>query len=1039
MKGEPMRDNDFVSTAGGAPSFTIKEAQDIAARWYGLDADAAPLPSERDQNFLLTEKKGRRFVLKIANPQEKRAVLELQNKAFLHLKNRMSVGTCPALISSSAGYNIETVLDKQNKEYYVRLVTYIPGKVLADAKPHSSELLFHLGAFLADLNAALSDFSHPAAKRKLIWDLSQALPLIEKFKRQITQSSQRKLIEKLERRITAAFQEKTEGLSWGIIHNDGNDRNIIVSSPSLKSSSFGQMRITGLIDFGDMIYSYQLADLAVVCAYAMLNKQNPLQAACSITAGYHSRIPLRENELAVLYDLIQLRLMMSVCISAHQKKLNPENQYLSISEKSIWALLEDMRDISPDFIHYSLRSACGLPPCPRTAAVVDWLISQKREIGPLTRPDLRKTKRTVFDLSIGSPWLDSGGAGCSPIEVMRDKIANWRRENPDSAGIGRYDEARLVYTSALFQAQGEKKGGVRTIHLGIDVFLPPGTPVLAPLNGEVHSFRNNRKELDYGPTVILQHRPEGEEITFFSLYGHLNAASLNGIYRGKNIKKGEIIGWIGDFNENGGWPPHLHFQLITDMLGFKGDYPGAARHEDRKVWTALSPNPNSIAGIPEPELKPDAFSVSEIIRLRKKHILGALSISYRKPLKIVRGRGCYLYDHNGRAFLDAVNNVAHVGHEHPEVVNAVTKQVAVLNTNTRYLHDELVRYARRLAGLIPAPLRVCAIVNSGSEANDLALRMARCFTGAQDIIALEGAYHGHLSSLIDISDYKFSGPGGAGRPQHTQTAVMPDLFRGPYRYGDAAAGKKYAEHIREAVERIRKAGRRPAAFVAESLLSCGGQIVLPEGYLQEAYRIIREAGGVCIADEVQIGFGRVGENFWGFETQNVVPDIVTMGKPIGNGFPLAAVITTPEIAARFSSGMEYFNTFGGNPVACTAGQAVLDVIERERLQENAFLTGNRLKAGIERMKNTFPVIGDVRGMGLFLGIELVLDPASKKPASSHAAYAAERMREEGILISTDGPDRNVLKIKPPLVFSAKDAALFLRMFSRILAEDPMQI
>lgn len=1033
-----MRDNDFVSTAGGAPSFTIKEAQEIAARWYGLDADAAPLPSERDQNFLLTEKKGRRFVLKIANPQEKRAVLELQNKAFLHLKNRMSVGTCPALISSSAGYNIETVLDKQNKEHYIRLVTYIPGKVLADAKPHSSELLFHLGEFLADLNAALTDFSHPAAKRKLIWDLSHALPLIEKFKRQITQLSQRKLIELFDRRIRAAFHEKTEELSWGIIHNDGNDHNIIVSSPSLKSNSFGQMRIMGLIDFGDMIYSYKLADLAVVCAYAMLNKQNPLQAACRITAGYNSRIPLRENELLVLYDLIQLRLMMSVCISAHQKKLNPENQYLCISEKSVWALLENMRDISPDFIHYSLRSACGLPPCTRTSAVVDWLNSRKREIGPLTRPDFRKTERTVFDLSIGSRWLGSG-AGRSSVEVMRQKIANWRRENPDSAGIGRYDEARLVYTSALFQASGEKMGGGRTIHLGLDIFLPPGTPVLAPLSGEVHSFRNNQKELDYGPTVILKHRPEGEEFEFFTLYGHLNAASLNGKYGGKNIQKGEIIGWIGDFHENGGWAPHLHFQLITDMLGYKGDYPGVALEEEKNVWMALSPNPNSIAGIPEPELKQDALSVSEIIRLRKEHILGALSISYRKPLKIVRGCGCYLYDHTGRPFLDVVNNVAHVGHEHPEVVKAVTKQVAVLNTNTRYLHDELVRYACRLAGLLPPSLRVCAIVNSGSEANDLALRMARCFTGAQDIIALEGAYHGHLSSLIDISEYKFSGPGGAGRPQHTQTAVIPDLLRGPYRYGDADAGTKYAEHIRKAVERIRRAGRRPAAFVSESLLSCGGQIVLPEGYLQAAYRIIREAGGVCIADEVQIGFGRVGEKFWGFETQNVVPDIVTMGKPIGNGFPLAAVITTPEIAARFSRGMEYFNTFGGNPVACTAGQAVLDVIERERLQENAFITGNRLKDGLKKLKNKFPVIGDVRGMGLFLGVELVLDPLSKKPATNHAAYAAERMREEGILISTDGTDRNVLKIKPPLVFSAEDAALFIRTFSRILEEDPMQI
>jgi 4-aminobutyrate aminotransferase-like enzyme len=268
---------------------------------------------------------------------------------------------------------------------------------------------------------------------------------------------------------------------------------------------------------------------------------------------------------------------------------------------------------------------------------------------------------------------------------------------------------------------------------------------------------------------------------------------------------------------------------------------------------------------------------------------------------------------------------------------------------------------------------------------------------------------------------------------------MPDLYRGPFRSGDKEAGIKYARSIREAVERVRAEGRGIAGFIAESLLSCGGQIVLPEGYLQAAYGHVREAGGLCLADEVQVGFGRVGTHFWGFETQGVVPDIVTMGKPIGNGFPLAAVATTREVADAFVTGMEYFNTYGGNPVACAAGLAVLDVIEDEGLQDKALRTGAHLLAGLEKLRDRYPVVGDVRGLGLFLGIELVRDRAERTPAADEAAYAADRIREAGVLVSTDGPDHNVLKIKPPLCFGEAEADLFLAVLDGVLGEDPLEI
>src|SRR5712692_4943832 len=395
----------------------------------------------------------------------------------------------------------------------------------------------------------------------------------------------------------------------------------------------------------------------------------------------------------------------------------------------------------------------------------------------------------------------------------------------------------------------------------------------------------------------------------------------------------------------------------------------------------------------------------------------------------------YLYDENGRTYIDAVNNVSHVGHSHPRVVKAGQEQMAVLNTNTRYLHDNLVRYAERLCATLPEPLRVCFFVCSGGEANELALRLARTHTGRKDMIVVDAAYHGNTTSLVEISPYKFAGPGGSGAPPYVHTVPMPDLYRGEYRATDPHASEKYARHDREIIRQAQPQERGVAAFICESLLGCGGQIVLPENYLKEAYRHVRNAGGVCIADEVQVGFGRVGTHFWGFETQGVVPDIVTMGKPIGNGHPLAAVVTTPEIAASFNNGMEYFNTFGGNPVSCAIGLAVLDVIAEEQLQANALHVGTHLMDSLRGLMERHALIGDVRGPGLFVGIELVLNRETLEPAPAQASYIANRMRERGILLSTDGPFHNVLKIKPPLVFTKDNVDFLVATLDEILAED----
>jgi 4-aminobutyrate aminotransferase-like enzyme len=417
----------------------------------------------------------------------------------------------------------------------------------------------------------------------------------------------------------------------------------------------------------------------------------------------------------------------------------------------------------------------------------------------------------------------------------------------------------------------------------------------------------------------------------------------------------------------------------------------------------------------------------------RKRLLGRnLSIAYKNPVKIVRGSMQYLYDEEDREYLDAYNNVAHVGHCHPRVVKAGQDQMAVLNTNTRYLHDLINRFAERLTALLPEPLSVCFFVNSGSEANELALRLARAHTQARDLIVLEHAYHGNTTALIDISPYKHDGPGGGGAPSWVHKVALPDVYHGNYRSDDPLAAEKYAQQVIEVISQLSKRGMRLSGFIAESLPSVAGQIVFPAGYLAKVYEAVREVDGVCIADEVQTGYGRLGTHFWGFESYSVVPDIVVLGKPIGNGHPIGAVITTPEIAASFDNGMEFFSTFGGNAVSCAIGLAVLDVVLEEKLQRHALLVGERMNHGLRGLMDHHEIIGDVRGSGMFLGVELVRSRHTREPASPEAEMVVNQMREQGILLGTDGPFHNVIKIRPPMPFSSDDADLLVASLDGIL-------
>ncbi|NIO00724.1 MAG: aminotransferase class III-fold pyridoxal phosphate-dependent enzyme [Candidatus Latescibacteria bacterium] len=778
----------------GRPTFSTTVVRGLIRDLYGIDGTLEPLPAEWDQNFRLDCGDAEAFVVKIANQGRRTEVLEFQNAAMNRLSEIWVSGKSPRVLSSLAGEKIAIVSGRNGALFRMRVLTYLPGKPLATVRPLCERSLDRLGYALGDLDRCLADFRHEAMDRELPWDLRRAEWIIA-YTRRMPNLQKRGIVEGVLLQYRGRITPVLANLPTSVIHNDANDENIL-----LAPDAEGGWRVAGLLDFGDMLRSHTVNELAIACAYAVLGSADPLKVMEGITAGYHRARPLTGDELFVLFPLTCMRLCVSVTMSAIAAEEDPDNEYRQISDRPAWDMLEQLERIDWRDAENRLRIACGL----------------------------------------------------------------------------------------------EKR-------------------------------------------------------------------------------------------------PSTHF--------------------GKRRWKH-----------------------GELLEERRMRIGPSLSLSYETPLEIVRGRGQFLFEPGGKAYLDCVNNVCHVGHCHAKVLAALSEQAAILNTNTRYLHPYLVEYAERLTATMPDPLKVCYFVNSGSEANELAVRLARTHTDRHDAIVLEDGYHGSTSMLVDLSPYKCEGPGGRGLPDWAHEVVKPDPYRGPYRGTGEGVGRAYAEHVRKVCERLDAEGHPPAFFICEPILGCGGQIVLPEGYLRRAFAHVRSVGGLCVVDEVQVGMGRVGSHWWAFETQGVVPDIVTIGKPIGNGHPLGAVVTTTEIARSFDNGMEFFSTFGGNPVSIAVGLAVLDVIEEERLRDRAARVGSYLTEGFLALSAQHPEIGDVRGLGMFMGVELVLDRDKRAPATKLTSLLIERLKTWGILLSAEGPHHNVLKIKPPLQFLETDADLLLNAVDRALSE-----
>jgi 4-aminobutyrate aminotransferase-like enzyme/Ser/Thr protein kinase RdoA (MazF antagonist) len=456
--------------------------------------------------------------------------------------------------------------------------------------------------------------------------------------------------------------------------------------------------------------------------------------------------------------------------------------------------------------------------------------------------------------------------------------------------------------------------------------------------------------------------------------------------------------------------------------------PEAAEGAFRKA-AGLSPGMPFVS-TPRSAARTPGASVESLIERRRRLLGSGLELSYERSVHLLRGEGVWLWDADGRRYLDAYNNVPHVGHAHPHVVEAIARQSALLNTNTRYLHETVLDYAERLCARMPAGLDVCVFVNCGSEANDIAWRIAKAHTRATGALVMENAYHGGTEAVAALSPY--DAPASAVAP-HVRTLEAPDLYRGRFRKADSGAARGYAEDANRAIASLAAAGHKPAAAMIDSAFISNGILDVPKSYLKTVVETVQAAGGLFIADEVQYGFGRSGSHLWGFDFHGAAPDIVTMGKPVGNGHPLGVVVTRREILKSFTDRTDYFSTFGGNPVSAAAGLAVLEVLEREGLQENARTTGACFRQGVETLMARHAAIGDVRGTGLVLGVELVRDRKTQEPAPDWTKRVANLMREHGVLVGTEGPRRNVLKIRPPLCFGPEHADIAIEALDRALA------
>ncbi|MCZ4351813.1 aminotransferase class III-fold pyridoxal phosphate-dependent enzyme [Roseovarius aestuarii] len=984
---------------------------------WGIAADLTRLNGEYDLNFGVSGTPG--HVLKVMRAECDPAFVDMQAGAIRHILSAAPNLPIPDVVATPDGALTAQVVDGDGQPRTAWVLNRAPGVPYAEMKPKTPDLAAQLGRIVGQMDAALADFQHSQLARDFKWNLMQGAWITE----------QTNLIEDPDRRTIldtiaqgfATIKPALDALPQQAIHNDVNDYNILVQGALTQAP-----QITGIIDFGDICAAPRICDLAITAAYIVLDHAQPEAMLAALVGAYHSVNPLTPQEVDMVWPLLKMRLAVSLVNSTMMAREVPDDPYVVISQAPAWRFLEG-HQINEAQISARLRVACAMPVVPGADRVMAWLDAQRGQFAQIVGQDLGEAP-------MGSCAVEGSIVPQNPFAMTPQEAATLGAEHSAQhmLWLGHYGEARLIYTEDFFRLGPWKGSDRRTVHMGVDIFAPAGTGVYAPLDGTVVFSGYRAANLDYGGLIMLRHdTPEGP---FFTLYGHLSRASAEGMTPGEHIEKGAQFAVLGNVHENGGWAPHLHIQMALSVDGMKEDWPGAASPDDLAFWTALCPSPAVLLNLPDDKVQFTPASRDETLAARQAHFGSNLKLSYKSPVMLLRGWRHHLFDEWGRPYLDGYNNVPHVGHAHPRIRAVANDQLARMNSNTRYLHPAQDAFAKAVLRHMPDGLDTCFFVNSGSEANELALRLARAHSGGRDMITPDHGYHGNTTGAIDISAYKFNAKGSVGQPDWVQLIDVADDYRGRFRRDDPDRAEKYAALVDTALQAIDVRGGTLAGFICETFPSVGGQIIPPKGYLPRVYDRIRVAGGVCIADEVQTGLGRLGEYYFGFQEQGATPDVVVLGKPIGNGHPLGVVVTTRAIADSFAQGPEYFSTFGGSNLSCRIGKEVLDIVEDEGLMENARVRGTALLDGLRELQETFDMIGDVRGYGLFIGVDLVSDRDTRAPGTDIARYVINRMRDHRILIGAEGPADNILKIRPPLSIDTDGVDMILQTLRSVLEE-----
>ncbi|KWU50553.1 aminotransferase [Pseudomonas palleroniana] len=953
------------------PQVSPDQAAQLLKQHYGLDGSLQSLGSQQDVNYKIDSERGR-FVLKISRGDYAAIELQAQHAALKDLQGREHLRV-PKVIQSLKGDELLTVsLDDQT--LHLRLLEYIDGRPLTDLPHLSREVIQGFGALCGRMSQALAGFEHPGLERTLQWDPRHAQELITHLLTTLQDLPQRAALAQVARQVEAYVKPLAQRLPWQAVHMDITDDNVVWQRDAQR-----HWQCQGVIDFGDLVHTWRIADLSVTCAALLHHAEGDPFAILPAIQACHAITPLQREELQVLWPLIVARAAVLVLSSEQQQLLDPDNAYLLKNAEHEWEIFHVATSVPFELMEAAIFSCLGdtLP----TIA--------EQDFAPLL-PGLVGREFALIDLGVLSPHFEAGNWEVPGIDHrLLDEAAAVH-----GLAASRYGQYRLSRTRPDSAAEPE------TFALHVELHLPHGSIVQAPFAGTLHAGADG--------LVCLQGTPLS--LRLWGVKTQLTPGSA--------LVKGQVLGQV---------QAPLTVQLCRAEL----EPPLFCTPSRAPAWQALCPSPATLLGLAcdaEPELDPEA-----LLARRDASFARSQKHYYVDPPRIERGWRNHLIDMQGRSYLDMLNNVAVLGHGHPRMAAVAARQWSLLNTNSRFHYAAIAEFSERLLALAPDGMDRVFLVNSGTEANDLAIRLAWAYSGGRDMLSVLEAYHGWSVAADAVSTSIADNPQAlSSRPDWVHPVTAPNTYRGEFRGPDSAPD--YVRSVEHNLAKIAASKRQLAGFICEPVYGNAGGISLPPGYLQQVYSLVRAQGGVCIADEVQVGYGRMGHFFWGFEEQGVVPDIITMAKGMGNGQPLGAVITRREIAEALEAEGYFFSSAGGSPVSCRIGMAVLDVMEEEKLWENAQVVGGHFKARLEALIDLHPLVGAVHGSGFYLGLELVRDRQTLEPATFETALLCDRLRELGIFMQPTGDYLNILKIKPPMVTSRRSVDFFVDMLSKVLDE-----